>query len=94
MAHTAYVYRTDSGQYPEYVGRVEFEAALQPEVINSFVHRRERHVIHIDRIEPADWKPGDETIPAVYGRSFSAPEPAQPLHKLEPRRRSLNKERR
>src|SRR5690348_12134621 len=87
MTHTAYVYRTDSGRSPEYVGKVELEAALQSESLNSYIHRRERHVIYVDRVEPSGWTLDDETIPTVYGRRPEGPKPPEPLRKLEPRRR-------
>ena len=82
MAHTAYVYRTEIGQHPEYVGRVELETALQPQGLNSYVHRREKHVIHVDRIEPASSKSGDVTIPTVYGSNPEVPDPVQRSRKL------------
>ena len=94
MARIAFLYRSLTGEFPEYVGKVELETALQSQSLNAYIHRRERHVIYVDRIEPSGWTLDDETIPTVYGRRPEGPKPAEPLHKLEPRRRSLNKERR
>ena len=87
MAHTAYVYRTDSSQGPEYVGGVELEEVIQAGRLNSYIHRRERHVIYVDRIEPSGWRLEDETIPTVYGRRPEREKPVPRLHRLEPRRR-------
>ena len=91
MAHTAYVYRTDSSQGPEYVGRVELEDVIRAGRLNSYIHRREPHVIYVDRVEPADWTPNDETIPTVYGRSPEREKPVPRLHRLEPRRQFRDK---
>lgn len=91
MARTAYVYRTGIGSDPEYVGRVELEAAIEPGRLNSYVYRRERHVIHIDRIEPSGWTVDDETIPAVYGSDPEGPKQVQPWRKLESRREFRDK---
>ena len=87
MPHTAYVYRTDSAHPPTYVGRVELEDAVQPGRLNSYIHRRERHVIYVDRVEPSGWTLDDEAIPTVYGRSPERETPVRPLHRLPPRRR-------
>ena len=56
MAQTALIYLIGlSG--PHYVGRLDFELPLRVNGTNSFIHRQQRHVVHIDRIEPAYWSP-------------------------------------
>ena len=65
MAQTALIYLIGlSG--PHYVGRLDFELPLRVNDTNSFIHRQQRHVVHIDRIEPAYWSPNLESIPTVY----------------------------
>jgi len=65
MAQTAYLYSVGVSE-PEYLGKVELEASLQLGRPNWYVQQQQRHVIQVDRIEPAGWAPGTETVPTVY----------------------------
>jgi hypothetical protein len=91
MPDAALVYRVGIGN-PEYVGKVEFERPLQINRPNWFIHQRQRHVVQVTRIEPANWNPGSETIPSVYVTDVELPPIAKPTHSrpksIGPRTRS------
>ena len=65
MVQSAFVYRVGHSG-PEYLGKKELDLPLRAEETNSYIHRRERHVIRVDRIEPASWKPNSGVLPTVY----------------------------
>ena len=77
MAQTALVYLIGlSG--PRYVGRLDFELPLRVNGTNSFIHRKQRHVVHIDRIEPAYWSSNLASIPTVYVSAITGPPKPEP----------------
>jgi hypothetical protein len=80
MSQTAYLYRVET-RGPEYVGKVELEASLELNRPNWYFHQRQRHVIQVDRIEPAEWAHGIETIPTVYGSTPVLPKPVPPFRR-------------
>jgi hypothetical protein len=90
MVQTVYLYRVRAPE-PEYVGKVELESSLQLGRLNWYFHQRQRQVIRVDRIEPADWIAGTETIPTIYGSNPElaqrVPPPRGGVPELEPRRR-------
>jgi len=65
MARSAFVYRVGPSG-PEYLGKKELDLPLRAEETNSYIHRRERHVVRVDRIEPVSWKPNSGVLPTVY----------------------------
>jgi len=65
MVQLAFIYRVGpSGS--EYLGKQELDLPLRAEEINSYIHRRERQVVRVDRIEPAGWEPQSDVLPTVY----------------------------
>ena len=65
MVQSAFVYRVGSSG-SEYLGKRELDLPLRAEEINSYVHRRERQVVRVDRIEPVSWNPNSGVLPTVY----------------------------
>ena len=83
MAQPAYLYSVGASE-PEYLGKVELEASLQLGRPNWYVQQRQRHVIQVDRIEPAGWAPGTETVPTVYASTPELPKPVPPARRGVP----------
>jgi len=65
MVQLAFIYNVGS-LGPEYLGKKELDLPLRAEEKNSLFHRRERHVVRIERIEPAGWEPQSGVLPTVY----------------------------
>ena len=65
MVQSAFVYRVGPSG-PEYLGKKELDLPLRAEETNSYIHRRERCVVRVDRIEPVSWKPNSGVLPTVY----------------------------
>jgi hypothetical protein len=65
MVQSAFVYKTGPVG-PEYLGKKEFDLPLRADDTNAYIHQRERHVVHVDRIEPTAWKPNSGVLPTVY----------------------------
>jgi hypothetical protein len=84
MVQSAFVYRV--GPYgPEYLGKQELDLPLRAEETNSYIHRRERHVVRVDRIEPAGWEPQSDVLPTVYVSTTAVKQRSE--RELMPRRR-------
>jgi hypothetical protein len=84
MVQSAFVYRVGPSG-PEYLGKKELDLPLRAEETNSYIHRRERCVVRVDRIEPVSWKPNSGVLPTVYvsAATVSGTSQREPL----PRRR-------
>jgi hypothetical protein len=84
MVQAAFVYKTGPAG-PEYLGKKEFDLPLRAEETNSYIHQRERQVVHVDRIEPTSWKPNSGLVPTAYVSGATAKQ--KPERDVVPRRR-------
>src|SRR5437660_1513762 len=85
MVQSAFVYETGPGS-PEYLGKKELDLPLQAEGTNSYIHQRERHVVHVDRTEPTAWKPNAGVLPTAYVSAVGTRAKSDPQPKTRKRR--------
>ena len=84
MVQSAFVYRAGPSGL-EYLGKKELDLPLRAEEPNSYIHQRERHLVRVDRIEPANWKPNSGVLPTIYVSAATIEQ--KPERDVMPRRR-------
>jgi hypothetical protein len=85
MVQSAFVYKAGPTG-PEYLGKKEFDLPLRVDDTNSYIHRRERHVVRVDRIEPMAWEPNSGVLPTVYVSAVRTQAKSEPQPKTRKRR--------